>query len=123
MTIIGQLDTLAELQAQRDVLALNKQAMIDSVLTPEIKTQIADIEIEFLPQFTEVDEKIAALTAEVKGGVLAEGKSVKGAHLHAVYAGGRVSYDTKALDKYAKEHPEIDMLRSEGQPSVSIRKV
>ena len=120
-TIVEQLDRLAELQSQRDMLALNKQAMIDGVLTAEIKAQIAEIELEFAPSFVEVDEKIGALTTEVKTAVLVERETVKGERLMAVWSKGRVSWNTAALEGYAKAYPEIADLRITGEPSVSIR--
>ncbi len=120
-TIVEQLDALAELQSKRDILALNKQAMRDSVLTPEIRAQLEDIELEFAPSFVEVDEKIGSLITEVKTAVLVERATVKGERLMAVWAKGRVGWDTAALDGYIKAHPELADLRKEGEPSVSIR--
>ncbi len=118
-----KLDQLAELQAQAEYLALQKQALIDAVLTAEIKAKLAEIEAEFAPGAETVAANIATLTTEVKADVIAAGSTVKGAHLQAVFSKGRVSWDTKALDGYAAAHPEITPFRKEGEPSVSIRKV
>lgn len=43
MNVTEKLDTLADYQVQADMLALEKQALIDAILTPEIKAQIAEI--------------------------------------------------------------------------------
>lgn len=122
MNTIDKLNQLDEFQAQKMILDLDKQAMIDKILTPEIKQAIADIEAEFAGKSEAVDENIEALTAEIKADVLAGGATVKGAHMMAVYAKGRVSWDTKALDGVVVLHPELAQFRKEGEPSVSIRK-
>jgi len=111
------------MQAERDVLAMTKQQLIDAIITPEIKAQIAEVEAEFAPKLETVDAKIEAQTSIVKRLVLEIGDSVKGAFLHAVFAKGRVSWDTKALDGYAVAHPEIVAMRKTGDPSVSIRNI
>ena len=121
MNTIEKLNMLAEFQAERDALQLKKQELIDSVLTPEIKAQLADIEAEFAPEAKEIEENIAHITEVIKPEVIAAGGTVKGAYLQAVYSRGRVSWDTKALDGYAAGHPEILQFRKEGEPIVSIR--
>ena len=117
------LDTLAEYQYERDVAAMQKQELIDNVLTPEIKAKIADIEAEFRLTTATVDEKIADLTEQVKQAVIAEGQSVKGNYLHAVYNKGRISWDSKTLDGLAMVIPDILKARKEGEPSISIRRI
>lgn len=118
-----KLDELSELYAQRDLSTMDKQHMIDSVLTDEIKAKIAEIEIEFSGKGEAVSEKIAELEAEVKELVKSAGASVKGQFLHAVYTKGRVSWDTKTLDGLAIAIPELTQARKEGEPSVSLRKI
>ena len=123
MTVELMLDQLAEYMAQKDLVMLDKQKLVDSIYTPEIREQVAAIEAEFAGKTAIVDEKIAALEAEIKEAVKAIGASVKGSLLQAVYAKGRVSWDTKGLDGYIIAHPELGQFRKEGEPSVSIRKV
>ena len=117
------LDQLAELYAQRDLASLEKQRLIDNILTQEIKAQIADIEAEFSGKNETVNDAIANLEAQIKEEVKQSGSSVKGQFIHAVFTKGRVSWDAKALDGYAKAHPEIAEYRKEGEPSVSLRKI
>jgi hypothetical protein len=120
--IIEKLDQLGELQAQKDLLEIKKQELIDSVLTPEIKQQLQDIEEETWPEFEAIAEKQSALTDEIKDSVLDAGESIKGAVYHAVWVKGRVSWNDKALMQYLEMHPELAYLRTVGNPSVSIRK-
>ncbi len=117
------LDVLGELYAQRDVIRLEKRTLLDSILTPEIRQQIADIEAEYAPRSEELEARLSERETAVKRVILAFGDSVKGERLHAVYARGRVSWDTKRLDGYLVAHPELDAFRFVGEPSVSIRKI
>lgn len=117
-----KLDQLAEHQSQRDAISLQKQSLIDEILTAEIKAKLAEIDTEFADKTSAVNENIASLEAEVKDAVRVLGVSVKANFLHAVWVKGRVSWDTKAMDGYAVAHPEILFMRKEGDPSVSLRK-
>ena len=45
--IKAMLNVVAEMRAQQQLLELDKRAMIDKVLTPEIKEQLDGIEAEF----------------------------------------------------------------------------
>lgn len=122
-SVIEKLDALAEFQSQRDLLMLDKQKAIDSVITPEVKQQIADIEAEFSSKSSYVVTNITELETAIKNDVLSEGETVKGTRLQAVWAKGRVSWDDKSLSGYAKAHPELNEFRKQGEPSVSIRQV
>jgi DNA-binding TFAR19-related protein (PDSD5 family) len=118
-----KLDQLANFQAEKDVLKIQKQELIDQVLTQEIRARLADIEAEFQPRLEAVDQNIAALEAEIKQEVLVNEASVRGTFLRAVWNKGRVTWDTKRMDDYALYHPEILRFRKQGQPFVSITRV
>jgi len=115
-----KLDKIAELQYAQSKREQEKQALIDSILTQEIKDKITEIETEFAKN-DNITDTINLLTNEVKQEVAALGETVKGASLMAVYSKPRVSWDTKALDGYIVSHPELKQFRKEGAPSVSIR--
>jgi hypothetical protein len=117
------LNELSELQAQVDLLAIDKQGAVDAVLTPEIKAALADIEAEFTGIGAEATRQIDYLTQSIKASVLALGETVKGAGIQAVYTKGRESWDSKGLAGYAVAHPEIEVFRKIGEPSISIRRV
>ena len=119
----AKLDQLAEYQAYRDLLALDRQALVDKIITPKLKAQIAEIEAEFATKIEVINATVSKCEAEVKSSILELGNSVKGERLHAVWSKGRVSWNTKGLDGFAKAHPEIESFRIQGEPSVSIRKV
>ena len=115
-----KLDKIADLKSAQNLREMDKQALIDQVLTPEIKTKIAEIEAEFSAS-DNVTDTINMLTEEVKSEVAQLGETVKGTFLMAVYSKPRVSWDTKALDGYIVSHPELTQFRKEGAPTVSIR--
>lgn len=117
------LDELSELYAQRDLSTLEKQRLIDEVLTPEIKAKISEIEAEFNGKSDTVSEKISTLETQIKDDVKKNGTSVKGQFLHAVYTKGRVSWDSKTLDGLMIAVPQLASARKEGDPSVSLRKI
>ncbi len=121
--IRSKLDQLANFQAEKEVLQLEKKELIDQILTPEIRARIAEIEAEFEPRLEVVDLKIAALEEEIKQDVLQNGASVRGSFLRAVWNKGRVTWDTKGMDDYSIGHPEILTFRKQGQPYVSITQV
>lgn len=121
MDILSKLEQLKELDAKAEIVRLDKKAAIDGVLTPEIRAQLAAIDAEFDQKEESVSRAIAEVEAEIKLAVLSAGETVKGAYT-AVYAKGRVSWDSKALAGYAAAHPEIERFKSIGAPSVSIRR-
>jgi hypothetical protein len=121
--IIQKLDKLADLQAHRDVLALQKQEIVDQVLTPEIKEKLLEIDAEFGDKLESVNTNIAELEQETKKAVIEMGETIRGQFIMAVWAKGRISWDTKALDGFATAHPEILQFRKTGDPSVSLRKI
>ena len=122
MTTVELLDQLAELRAAADFYRVTWEQKRDEVLAT-VKTQLADLDAEFEPMLCGAQEKIIETEARVKEAVLTEGKTVKGARLMAVWAKGRVSWDTKKLDGLMIALPQLKECRSEGQPSVSIRTV
>lgn len=119
MNATQALEKLTELYAKRDLLSLDKKAAIPA----ETQAILDEIEAEFSPKQEAIGNEIAELEAQVKSLVLESGETAKGGSLQAVYAKGRVSWDTKALDGYAKANPAISEYRKQGDPSVSIRKI
>jgi hypothetical protein len=118
-----KLDQLANFQAEKDVLQIQKQELIDQFLTLEIRARLAEIEAEFQPRLEAVDQNIVDLETEIKRDVLASGATVRSTFLRAVWNKGRVTWDTKGMDDYAIFHPEILRYRKQGQPFVSITRV
>ena len=123
MDTIEKLNELAELYAQRDISTMEKQRLIDAIMTDEIKAKIAEVEAEYSGKSEAVTEKITALESEVKELVKENGASVKGQFIHAVFTKGRVTWDSKQLDGLMIAVPQLAQARKEGEPSVSLRKI
>lgn len=123
MLAIGEkLKKLETFYAQRDALEGEKQALVDQVLTPEIKKRLDEIDAEMTAKAEAVEANIGALEAEIKADVLAHGESVKGESVQAVWSKGRVTWDSKGLTAYSEGHPEILGFQKTGEPSVSLRR-
>lgn len=120
--IIAKLDELSEIQAAIDVARVDYEAKRAEILRT-IQAELDALDAEFEPLFEASRQRSAVLTDEIKQAVVQAGVSVKGAHLHAVYTKGRVTWDTKGLDKFALAHPEVSAYRKQGEPSVALRNV
>ena len=120
--IAAKLDELAEIKAATDITRLDYEAKRAEILKA-VQAELDALDAEYKPLTDAAAERVAALEAEIKQDVLQHGQSVKGSRLHAVFYHGRVSWDTKLLDKYAGAHPEILEFRSEGEPGVQLRPV
>ena len=121
--IVRKLDELGELKAEADLLKIKKQELIDSILTTEVKRQLAEIDEETAPQFENINKRLGEIEASIKTDVIQFGKSVKGNSLQAVWNKGRVKWNDSGLMQYLSVHPEIAYLREVGNPSIAIRKV
>ena len=115
------LDEYTNNLAEIDLLNSERQAMIDKVITPEIKARLAEIDEEIDPIIEKVNERNQELIDLIKAEVIAAGETVSGEFHQAVYSKARVSWDSKGLEGYAVAHPEILAFRSVGSPSVSLR--
>jgi ABC-type phosphate transport system auxiliary subunit len=118
-----KLDELANLRAAHDALTLQKQTLIDTILTDEIKAQLTDIDAEFVEKHQAVSDKVNPLEAEIRRAVITNGVTIKGTFLQAVWVKACVNWDVKALNNYAAAHPEILPFRKEGSPSCTLRSI
>ena len=122
MDIYEKIEKFSDFCFGIDSISQEKQAAIDMVLTPEIKEKLAEIDAEFDPKSDELSQQKSMLEAEIKQEILDAGRTIKGTFHSFVWSKPRVSWDTKALDGYALAHPAIAQFRTEGSPSVSVRK-
>jgi hypothetical protein len=122
------LDKLSDLQSAPDAIRLQKQALLDTVLTPEIKQAMADIDAEFAEPLRVAEEAAAQVELEIREAVLAAGKvdgPYRGKFLSVSWVKGRTGgWDDKLLKGFAMSHPEIlSAKKPDGEPTCSIRKV
>ena len=124
MDIYEKIEKYSDIGFGIDLIHQEKQALIDTVLTPEIKEKLAEIDAEFDPKIDTLSQEKSMLEADIKQEVLSAGRTVKGTYHSFVWSKPRdPGWDNVALDGYAAAHPEILKFRKEpGSPSVSVRK-
>lgn len=115
------LEQYTDIILRRSDLDSKKQALIDEILTPEIKQALADVEAEFEPYYVDLNMDQEIIEPMLKDAVIQEGKTIKGTTFMAVYGKPRISWDTKMLDGLAMVIPQVADAKTIGQPSVSIR--
>ena len=116
-----KLDMLYGLRLQKESRELEKANLIEALIPEAVRVEIAKIEEKYAD--TDLTDKITRLENEIREETLNFGDTVKGRYLMAVYSKGRVSWDTVVLDRLTKDNPDIGLARSEGKPSISLRKV
>ena len=109
VSVLSMLEALADAQEERNEISAG------------IDAQIRNLEEVRAAGCFEVDQRIESLTTDIKSLTLDRRVSEKGSRLHAVYAKGRETWDSKGLGGYAVAHPEINSFKKVGSPSVSIR--
>jgi len=114
------LDSLADFEAQCELLANDKQRAIKAAMPPDVVKALADIETEFWSKEQAAKANISELHDAIKRLVIALGETVKAVYGRATWNKPRVTWDNKGLDGYAIAHPEINVFRKVGEPSVSI---
>lgn len=117
-----KLNQLYGYQVAREARLVKKQELIDSVIPQEVKDRLAEIEVEFA-ETDEAKAKVATLEKEIRDEVIAAGRTIQGRYLMVTYADGRVTWDTKALEGYVVDHPELKQFRKVGDPITTLRKV
>lgn len=122
-----KLDKLYELEAESGNINAKFDELKHAIPVPEIPREIQDqldqVEIQRTSALNQLQLDIENLRGEIKDDVLKIGSTVKGQFSMAVYNKGRISWNSKGLEGYMVAHPEIASFRSEGDPSVTIRKI
>ena len=70
MDTYEKIEKYSDLMFGIDAINQEKQALIDGVLTPEIKEKLAEIDAEFDPKVEEILQQKSTLEAEIKQEVL-----------------------------------------------------
>lgn len=119
----SKLEEFASARFALDAIRLRMEALIDEVVTPEQRRQIAEIREEFEEQIACADAEAALREAELKELVRALGRSVRSDRAVVIYSKGRTSWDSDALSDIAQadEYKWLAKFRREGTPVVSIR--
>ena len=115
------LRNLEDARAMLDDFTARRDTLKDEAMPLEVKQRMAEIDEEFERSIAYAQAAYTEAEAIVKAAVAEYGATVKGQFLQAVWSKPRITWDAKALDGYALNHPELFAFRSEGKPSVSIR--
>lgn len=116
-----KLDMLYGLRIQKETREFEKAKLIESVIPEEVKMKIAEIEEEFAD--TDLTDKITRLENEIREEVLKFGETVRGRYLMATFTKGRTSWNADALEGVLMAYPELEVFRTVGKPSISLRKI
>lgn len=125
-------DIDAEMQAETNAINSEKQALIDSIYTEEIREKVREIEEEYAPKiegitskFTEkameLNKNISDTEAMIKADVIARGETAHNDILEAVFVNGRTTWDSKGLNEAIKVLPQLEQYKKQGDPYVTIR--
>lgn len=120
--VVSKLKRLADLKAAADMARIDYEARRNEALK-KIQAELDAIDLEFRPILDAAEENATDLEAEIKNDVMLRGETLRGGAYQAVYSKGRITYDSRGIDDYARSHPEVLKYRREGQPSVSLRAV
>lgn len=112
---------LEDARARLDLLQSEIATLKDKAIPAEVKMALAEIDDEYQKALDAAHQSYTEAEAAIKTAVAEHGETVKGQFLQAVWSKPRVTWDAKALDGYAINHPELFAFRKEGAPSVSIR--
>lgn len=118
-----RLDELSEVMSAQDVARIDYETARAQLIPEDIRSALTDMDAEFTLRDAAIALNIEELEKEIKQIVVAHGASVKGAHLHAVWNKPRVNWDSRGLDRYAAQHSDVLVFRSEGEASVALRKI
>ena len=77
MDIYEKIEKYSNLGVGIDLIHQEKQALIDQVLTPEIKEKLAEIDAEFDPKADELAQQKSMLEADIKQEVLSAGRGAR----------------------------------------------
>lgn len=117
---------LAELHDARcaiDAANVERDALIDGLLTAEQRTQMREIRDEFSERVEAARARCELLETQARDAVRALGETVKGDGLSAVWAKPSTTWDTDGLLAMSK-NPEFAWLREfmkTGEPRIQIR--
>lgn len=120
--IVKDLNRLAYVKLQMDILTDKQEGDILSLLDDEIKKKITAINKKYADKQAKLTKEASELELSIRKNTLEYGETVKGEELKAIYISGRVSWNDDKLMGYAVIHPEILSFRTKGSSYITIKK-
>ena len=118
--IVSKLNQLAEMRTAADSARAKYEAERAEILR-SVQAELDRLDAAHEPLLRTAAEHVARLEAGIKNDVFRHGSTIRGATLYAVFTRGHVTYDTKAITRYAETHPELLEYQRTSEPTVSIR--
>jgi hypothetical protein len=115
------IDQLAKLKMDRDDLLDAREHAVREIMPDHLRQQLDNIAEAFDQRLDALEKETTSLENALRDDVVARRDHIKGAKLIAFYSEGRTSWDTAGLDRYAKDHPEILLLKKQGKPFATIK--
>ena len=120
---IEALDKYAECEAFLDVARLRHEEAMENLIPEELKAEMKRLKSLYAATISGTHMELDELRATIDTLTLALQHTIKGVGRQAVWNKARTSWDTRALNEYAKTHPEVAALKKVGKPSVSVKRV
>lgn len=122
--IAWTLDLLSALKEAREEVLRAHAAAKEALLSPALRRRMQQLETAFQADLRPIEAQIDVQEELIRAATLSLGQTVRGQALMAVYNGGRITWNTAALDGFiAAGHPELAPFRQAGAPSVSLRPI
>lgn len=121
--IKAMLDELHNAKCSVDLATIERDQLIDGVLSAEQRNAIRDIRDEYQDRIDAALKAVEELDKQIRAAVHEHGESVKTDHLHAIYTQPAPTWDTDGLLAMA-QNPEFAWLlsfRKESAPRIQIR--
>lgn len=112
---------LEDARGRLDMVVAEYETIRDMAVPADVKQALREIDEEWGDTIAAAKESYAKAEAAAKQAVAENGKTAKGQFLQVVYTKPRVSWDAKALDGFAVNHPELFAFRKEGKAGASVR--
>lgn len=109
-------------RARREALAVEAEySARRAAVLALVREQLDAIDAQFDDRLKATAEAAAACEAVVRDFVLQAGRSFNLAGIRAAYNPGRTNWDSRGLESYAAQHPEVNAYRKAGKPFVALR--
>ena len=116
------LEILSDLYDKLETLTEELDQAKHEAIPASVRRRVATLERKYNAIMTPLRKKIDDLATSIRAETVSYGESVKNAGYHAVYAGGRITWNTVGLEGYAVAHPEVLEFRKSSGPYVTIRR-
>lgn len=117
--------TARELEATRvtAMAAQQEYAFRQLDILAKVQPEMDALDAELLPRLKSLQAEVSRLEAVLKDGVRLTQKSFWHRGIRVTYQKGRVSFESKAMQEYARTNPDVNRFRKVSQPIVILRYV